>query len=643
VLPHFLGDSAPATTVTPGLPTLGSRQVDRRDQPHGDEGIQFSLTEVAKRIATGRLDPHVRAWTTRRLAEAGNPKGPVARAKVLLSAVRGPGKNGRWVPDPTDAEFMPAARDMVETCKGGKTNEDGSCPLGEEPPTFALGDCFAEGTLMLADGHEIVAVESLREGMRIWGLNRWSTVLRVAYKGTLSIDVVSLNNGSDLKLTTDHHVYVLDCKEHPMLDDDEAEPGALPTDRHWRGGSDRWGCSCGHDARVEKRTRVAELREGMVMPAPERIPFGSGAMDPDRAWVEGVFVADGWAENSRFAISGKDGHPKEAQKRAVASACERLGIHTRWHERYIAVNDGDWALRMQQMGHRAPNKHLLSVNLDEGAAAATLRGVMADSGENTRGGQRTFTTTSRALAVQVRLLHKMFGVTCGWRHIEDHGGLGSNSIYRLGTRGNDCVDGRHAWTLRVRSIDRAVAHVPCWDITTDDHRVYLAEHDVTVSQCDDLSIQLGSSILAPMMMLAAGGNVGVYGAIVGHAYTREKMIEHVLCAIWGEGQWWYCDPSMTSLKFGECKPYTRERAIYVPSLDLACDADVCLAPGGAASNGPPIPVRGDFVGLSLGEELQFPPDARGFRYVATDRGVGLGRAIDLTATELDARLFAGSR
>lgn len=301
MFPRFLGDAAPAPPGLPALSTSVTRTIDRRDQPYGEDGIRFSLIECAKRAASGRLDIDVRAWTMRRLHEAGNPKGPVARARVLHKAMIGPLKNGRWAPDPTDAEFMPTARDMIATCKGGKTNEDGSCPLGEVPPFFALGDC------------------------------------------------------------------------------------------------------------------------------------------------------------------------------------------------------------------------------------------------------------------------------------------------------------------------------------------------------DDLSLTLGASLLSSLMLLATTGNAGVYGAIVGHAYTREKMIEHVLCAIWGEGQWWYCDPSMTSLKFGECKPYTRERAIYVPSLDLACDADVCLAPGGAASNGPPIPVRGDFVGLSLGEELQFPPDARGFRYVATDRGVGLGRAIDLTATELDARLFAGSR
>lgn len=38
----------------------------------------------------------------------------------------------------------------------------------------------------------------------------------------------------------------------------------------------------------------------------------------------------------------------------------------------------------------------------------------------------------------------------------------------------------------VRSIERSVMTRSCYDIQTDDHYVYLPEHDVTVSNCDDL-------------------------------------------------------------------------------------------------------------------------------------------------------------
>lgn len=571
----------PTTTSVSDRPY---KKVERQRQPNGEDGVRFSLKKVCLMIAEGRIHPDVRAWTTKQLAAVGNPKGPRARAEALLNAVR---KQSGWVPDPTDSEFMAGAH---------LTLGDGT-----KPPFFALGDCFAEGTLLLAEGHELVPVEKVRAGMKIWGLDRWSAVEAVAFKGNLAVDLIELNNGSKLMLTADHHVYVLDCPKHPMLADGD-EPKALATDKHWRDGAEHHadGCTCDKDKRIEKRARISELRPGMVLIAPERIPFGNESPSPDRAFIDGLYLADGWSENNRFAISGKDGCPKEEQKREVAKICDSLGIATRWHERYIAVNDADWALRMQQMGQHAPQKHLLSINLDEGAAAASLRGIMADSGKNTKGPGRTFTSTSRTLTVQTRLLHRMFGITCGYRYIEDHGGLGKNPIHRLGVRGNTREDNRHGWLLRVREIQREAFTVPCWDIKTDDHRVYLAEHDVTVSQCDDLTIALGSTILSAMMYLSAAESVGAKAAVVGHAYGKDRMIEHVLGAIWDPqtSKWYYVDPSLQDMPFGECKDFTRERVYLVPSAELFCDDRVCLRPGGKAAGPPPMPRRGDFVAVN---------------------------------------------
>jgi hypothetical protein len=140
--------------------------------------------------------------------------------------------------------------------------------------------------------------------------------------------------------------------------------------------------------------------------------------------------------------------------------------------------------------------------------------------------------------------------------------------------------------------------LPCWDIQTSDNRVYLAEHDVTVSQCDDLTVAFGSAVLAPIMYLAAAESVGAQAAVVGHAYGKDKMIEHVLGAIYDEGKWWYADPSVKDLPFGECKPFTRERVYLVPSMELLCDANVCLTDRGPAAGPPPPPRRGDFVSVN---------------------------------------------
>lgn len=341
---------------------------------------------------------------------------------------------------------------------------------------FGGGDCLPQGTLLLTEGHRLVAIEDVDAGQKIWGRDAWTTVAAAPwFKGILPVDEISLNNGSSFKATGDHKVYVAHCAAH----ESRAEP-----------------CSCAMSAREVRRIHVSELVEGMVLVTPERIAFGSETQDPDRAWVEGLFLSDGWSDQeSRFCISGQDGQPKEEQKHQVESICKRFGMSTRWHRKYLAVNDGDWAVRMQQMGGKAWLKRALSLDLDEGAAGALLRGIMADSGKNTRGNGRTFTTTSRELMIQTRILHKMFGLTCSERYIVDHGGLGEHPIWRLGVRDRDRSDGKAEKLLRVKSIEREVMHLPVWDISTEDHYVYLPEADVTVSNCDDHST-LAATLLA---------------------------------------------------------------------------------------------------------------------------------------------------
>jgi len=554
-------------------------RIEKRDHPFGEEGVRSSLEEVAKRAAQGGTHPRVKEWAGEQIHDARlggtSVKGDQARAQILLAAVQ---QYKTWVPDPVGTEYIKGAHLLA--CS--KDDKHGPC--------FNTGDCFPEGTLVLKEGHELAPVESLKPGDKIWGLDDWSTVEAVAYKGSLPIDVVKLNNGSDLKLTSDHHVYVRDCIKHPMLDEQE-DSKALPPDRHWR--KVGRGCTC--DNRKEKRTRVSELRSGMMLVHPDNLPFGEGKhpdapADHRRAYIEGLFVSDGWADydhNSSFSISGQDGCPKEAQKKEVQEICAELGVNTGWKRKSVAVYGKEWALRMQRMGRYAPQKHFLSLDLDEACAAASLRGVMADAGKNTKGEGFTFTTTSKLLAIQVRVLHRMFGITCGWKFIEMHGGLGTNPIWRLGVRPRQSKSGRKAWSLKVRDVERSVSSVPCWDIQTSDHRVYLPEHDVTVSQCDDLSVLLGASFLS----------VGLNAMIVGHAYGAERVIQHVLCSVRVKGEWLYADPSY-DFPLGKCEKFTRERLLSLPNVRVVCDETACLTnPADFDPDRMSFVERGTFVGV----------------------------------------------
>ncbi len=345
---------------------------------------------------------------------------------------------------------------------------------------FGGGDCLPRGTLLLNDKFELVPIEKLIIGQRIWGHDRWSEVKDVWWKGILPVDAVCMNNGSSFKATADHKVYVALCKHHPI---------------RWENNGKS--CSCAMAERVVERLTVGQLEEGMVLLQPGRLPFGTESMDPRRAYVEGLYISDGWSGHDHdFDISGRDGHSKEAQKREVEEICRALGIETTWFDKSIRIRDAEWALRVQQMGTRAPQKRALSIDLDEAAARELLRGIMADSGANTNGAGRTFTATSRELMLQVRLLHRMLGVSCGERYIVDHGGLGEHPIWRLQTRVStgEHSQGKAPKLLRVKAIERDVMELPVYDLTTDDHYVYLPEADVTISQCDDSTILVCSCL-----------------------------------------------------------------------------------------------------------------------------------------------------
>ena len=487
-----------------------------RPHPTGAAGATASLEACSQRIQKDYLDPLVVAFARRQLNEHREAKSTKQKAQVLLDAMK---SRARYITDPTNSEYIASAK-LILCLDSTQTDY---CHAG--------GDCFPEGTILLRDDYELVPIEQIKVGDRIWGRDKWSRVEGKKFKGTLAVDAIEMNNGSTMFLTGDHKVYVGQCI-------------------HGR-------TSCGTCQSAAKhgesfdRVKVSDLVEGAVLLRPERIEFGTGQMHAGRAYIEGLALADGWVDgDSRFKIAGRDGMRKEAQKHEVKEICDRLGIETTWHERYITVKDTDWAQHIAALGSHARFRHAETLNLERQAAEMLLRGLMADSTANTGAASRTFSTTSRLMAVQVRVLHRMFGQAMGWKVLtpEQHGGEGQHPLWRLGQR--DTGTQRASWALTVRSIERAVLETPCWDIQTDDHYVYLPEHDVTVSNCDELTCTLCSLLMA----------VGIDCKLVGQGFSSSsKVPTHVLLAAFDPASesWFKIDPS-TSLPVGQSYPASSE-------------------------------------------------------------------------------------
>ena len=445
------------------------------------------------------------------------PREYAKQAASLLAWVQNP-KNVFYVNEPGER-----LQDPIHTIKVGH------------------GDCFAENTLVLREDMTYVKIQDVQVGSRIWGRDRWSTIVNFWDKGTLPVTEIDLNNGSTLRLTENHKVYVLSCPLHGAQC-----PDLLGSCQNCASRKFSW-----------ERITVAELTEKMVILQPEFIEREEVAdLDADTSWLIGAYVAEGWAENSRIMISGKDGHWKEQTKHRVKSICDQKGWATRWNAKYIAINDINAVQLVAGCGSGAVNKVLTPEILQTADLDSLDVGLRLDSSQNTRGEGWTYGTTSLQLALQYRTLQRMLGRSTSWRKVVDHGGFGKNPIYRVGVRNPKNNNDRR---LKVKAIRRHVESVPCYDIATDDHYVYLPEADCTVSNCDDQSLLLTclfESVGLPWKFVLSGrdaqGNKVRY--IEGEKVPPGSKWSHIYCMVgtppFQPSEWYFCETTVVGVPLG---------------------------------------------------------------------------------------------
>ena len=319
------------------------------------------------------------------------------------------------------------------------------------------GDCLPVTTLVLRDDYTVAPIGNLVPGDRIMAEGNFTSVTEHAITGEKPILEFELNNGAVFRCSPEHRLFLRDDTEK----------------------------------------RAEEIRPGDLLKTPTALfptaesPLNPSKLSPsDFAWLLGVYVADGWTDfprHPRFSIAGKDGFKKEDQKRRIQSLMESVGISSRWHERYIAVNDRNLTAYMHECGGHAPDKHLPSLQIGAEQVRSLIEGLAADS-STASSGTITHCTTSEILALQIRILYRMLGQSTHIRRWDEHGGLGKNPIYRITVRQPD--DPNHpnsrknsARVVAIREADPEL----CCDITTEAGRFYLPESDIVVHNCEDLA------------------------------------------------------------------------------------------------------------------------------------------------------------
>jgi hypothetical protein len=319
--------------------------------------------------------------------------------------------------------------------------------------------CLPAGTLVYRHPGEFVPVERIQPGDTIMGDGAWTRVRATFDRGVQPVKAFTLNNGSVLRCTDEHTLFVVPRRKH-----------AHGTPTPGRRGD-------------EIEVRAADVKVGDDLLQPKSLPYGGRHLDADEALIMGVYISEGWLEPSRVSIAGVPGG--KGVREAVIAAAERLGIRFSTDEHKVRLMDPLLVARMEACGVGAANKRVPSLDLDATAVAALLRGIEADARVPARARRATvktptFYTTSPHLALQYRVLQRMLGRSTSMG-VEVPSRQNHAPVYVVHVRDPQATRGAKPWA-RVKNIDREPA-AQTFDLETESRRIYLPESDVVVHNC----------------------------------------------------------------------------------------------------------------------------------------------------------------
>lgn len=107
-------------------------------------------------------------------------------------------------------------------------------------------------------------------------------------------------------------------------------------------------------------------------------------------------------------------------------------------------------------------------------------------------------------------------------------------------------------------------------------------------------------------------SVGLYTMIVGHSYSADRIVGHVLTKVYFDEKWHYADASQLGdgsyMPLGRCITPTREIYYSLPEIRVVCDGTTC-----AKQTLDPYELgfvqKGTFVGLNGITVFELPPEA----------------------------------
>ena len=317
-----------------------------------------------------------------------------------------------------------------------------------------LEDCLPVTTLVLSKSRGLIEMKSLNVGDEIWDGNQWTRVLVYYAKGTLPVVEICLNNGAIVEATNNHRM--------------------LCVSKTKNGYSDRNGSI------LEKKVSELVVKDDLYQPDTETV-FGDIHLDPDEAYLLGLYISEGWSSDHRVGFSGVEN--SKGHRERLVEICKRKGYKFYEQTRSVTISNKEVKSLVEGCGKYGPEKRLPHVNFDRQTTEIILDALDADSHvckHGRKAGQVTFSTTSPILALQYRLLRRRLGQSVSIFRVVKHGGLGKNPIYRVYLRGENT---KKHWA-RITNITNKEKVTEVCDITTESGVFYLPESDIVVHNCD---------------------------------------------------------------------------------------------------------------------------------------------------------------
>lgn len=399
------------------------------------------LEAIMENAEKGKFDPEIIAWTRRELT------------KKCRS-----GWNGeQWcVPEKdTEAEIMAIFKALRRDVR--YTSDILGADTYMHPritKKTGSADCLPGDTLLVTP-QGLKPIADVRAGDVIHDGKKWVRVTNWWDKGVLPVNHYRLNNRGLLRCTAEHRLFRVTRSA---------------TGEH-------------------EEMKAGDLRVDDQLLQPRDFQAGVESLDPNHALIMGAYVAEGWWDDNRgfFCIAGVP-NGKGLRER-VLEAAKALGIPESSlyvHERYIGFRK-EHAWLVSGCGTTgAAGKQLPHLNFDLPTVNVLVDAMESgDGGLSTSGTNMVYSTASRTLAYQYRVLKRMQGFSTSLKCMsaEEHGGAGTLPIWRITVRSSHQ---KRPWA-RVRQVREAVTMQQVYDLETTSGRIYLPETDLVVHNCDDFS------------------------------------------------------------------------------------------------------------------------------------------------------------